>query len=137
VEINVDKGATGLTGWGRHFHIASLLRDSSLTQTLKDLIIGVKSLLNVPLDTQWQDLYNSKIWKDLDLILSPVSTFQRMVIHLDFPYLLPESIPAQFLAGMRESMPLLEERGILTFKLNHDNESRLNAYPERDVWTDA
>jgi hypothetical protein len=114
VEMNFDEEESGFTGWGRHFLIASLFRDSSLTQTLKDLTIGVKSLLEDLLDADWKDLHNSQTWKDLDLILSPVSTLQRILIQLDFPYL-QESIPAQFLAGMRESMPLLEERGILTF----------------------
>jgi hypothetical protein len=117
------------TDLGQYFHIASLLKDIFLLQTLKVLTISITCPLENLRNTEWQDLNNSEIWKDLDLILSLVSTLQQMLIHLTFPYFLHDRIPMQFLADMQESMPLLSQRGILTFQLNGD--------PERDMRTDT
>jgi hypothetical protein len=123
----VPDGVTGFADWGRNFHIANLLKDTPLTQTLKDLSIGLISSRPNLTDSDWHNIYDSKVWKDLDLVLHSFSTLQRMVIQLKFTRY--ETIPVEFWAGMRGSMLFAEERGILNFKSN------LDPIPEREIST--
>jgi hypothetical protein len=115
--------------WG--FRVADILKNSSVTRCLKELTIGFVShqyIQSTRIDWIWQDILNSKVWKDLDLILSSVSTLQQVLIHFYFSSC--NTVPGPFWAGMRDSMPLLQERGILLFKTKGD------AHPERDMWTE-
>jgi hypothetical protein len=74
------------------------------------------------------DFSSAKVWKDLDRVLSSITTLQRTLIHLNSLCLY--DIPAQVHTAIRSSMPLMEQRGILIFKSNDD------VFPERDLWTD-
>jgi hypothetical protein len=123
---NYEQG-TGFTEWGRNFHITALLKDTPLRETLKDLTIGVMMLRTNLIHSNWLDFYDAAVWKDLDLVLSSITTLQRTLIHLDALCL---DIPPQVRTGIRSSMPLIEQRGILIFKSNGD------VLPERDMWTD-
>jgi hypothetical protein len=67
--------------------------------------------LDNSVDSDWSDIYDSKIWKDLDFVLSSIPALQRVVIQFDIRMC---DIPPKFWIGMRASMPLLEEWGILT-----------------------
>jgi hypothetical protein len=96
-------------------------------QTLKDFTIGVVCARSDLIDSDWQDLYDSKVWKDLDLVLSSISTLKRVLIHFFFTGY--QTIPEQVWVALRKSMPYLEEQGILMFK------SRLDTFPEQDMLT--
>jgi hypothetical protein len=99
----------GAKEWERDFRIIDILKDSSVTQCLKELTIGV--LVDL-IDFDWRDVYDSRIWKDLDSVLSSsIPALQRVLITFD---IVRRVIPPQFWVGMRASMPLLEERGVLT-----------------------
>lgn len=108
------KIVSGFSGWTRNFHIAAVFKDASLAQTLRILTINLTLTVNNLADSDWQDLYDTRLWNDLDLTLSSFTALQRVFIHLSFPHY--EIIPEQFRTGMRKSMPLLEECGILTFE---------------------
>jgi hypothetical protein len=113
----------GAKEWERDFRIIDILKDSSVTQCLKELTIGVLvDLINF----NWRDVYDSKIWKDLDSIPSSIPALQR--VHITFD-IVGRVIPPQFWVGMRASMPLLEERGVLTLAEGY---ARLLEY---DVWS--
>jgi hypothetical protein len=117
---------TGLAEWGRNFPITTLLGDTSLRETLIDLTIGVTMPRTRSAD--WLDFYNAKIWKDLDPVLSLITSLRRTLIHVD-----PgcrENIPAHVRTGIGSSMPLMEQPGILIFKCEGD------VSPERGMWTD-
>jgi hypothetical protein len=102
----------GVKEWQRNFRIIDVLKDTPVTQSLKGLTIGVITYLDIFLDSAgWRDLYDSKIWKDLDFVLSSIPSLQRVLITFDID---SPDIPPQFWAGMRASMPLLEELGVLT-----------------------
>jgi hypothetical protein len=102
----------GVKEWQRNFRIIDILKDTLVTQSLKELTIGVITYLDDFLDESgWRDVYDSKIWKDLDFVLSSIPSLQRVLIAFDID---SPDIPPQFWAGMRASMPLLKELGVLT-----------------------
>ena len=96
-------------------------------QTLKDLTIGVVYGRSNLVDSDWQDLYNSNVWKDLDFILSSILMLKRVLIH--FYFIGYQTIPAQVWVALRKSMPHLEGRGILMFK------SGVDTFPKQDMFT--
>jgi hypothetical protein len=126
-----DEG-THFAGWGRdiHFTALALLKDTSLKQTLKDLTIGVILPRENFIDSDWLDLSSDKIWKDLDLILASISSLQRTLIHLYPASGTWQPDIQEVPTGIRSSMPLIEQRGILIFKCKGDD------FPERDMLTD-
>jgi hypothetical protein len=108
--------------------IPDLLKDISMTQTLKDLTICIKSSRSNLTDADWRDFVNPYVWKDMDLVLSSISTLQEVSIHLYFGRY--RTIPTWIWERILQSMPLLEERQILTLKANED------AYTERHLMTE-
>jgi hypothetical protein len=98
------------------------LQEFCVTKTLKDLTIVIAIMDSDLTDSECQQLYDSTIWKDLDLFLLSAFTLQHVVIHFH-PL---NAIPARVWVGLRESMPFLEERGILIFQ------SDLDIFPEQD-----
>jgi hypothetical protein len=73
-------------------------------------------------------MYAREAWKDMDTLLFSFPALQRVLIHLHFEHY--KSIPAHVWTGLREALPLLAGRGILTFKSNGDT------HLERDMFTD-
>ena len=103
-------------------NLASLLKDTPLMQTLKYLSI-YSFERSGPSD--WQDL--TGVWKDLDLVLSSAFALRKVYVYAHSPAQLEGS------GGVRESMPLLEDRGILTF----EEEDLYNTYSEHNRFADS
>jgi hypothetical protein len=119
---------TGDNDWRQYFQLADFLKDTPAVHTLNDLTIGFKCGRDNIIDAQWGCLYAREAWKDIDTLLFSFPALQRVLIHLHFEHY--KSIPAHVWTGLREALPLLAGRGILTFKSNGDT------HLERDMFTD-
>jgi hypothetical protein len=115
----------GVKEWERGFRAVDILKNPSITHSLKELTIGFVTYLENLVDSDWRDIYDSKVWKDLDYVLSSIPTLQRVHIYFDIE---SGHIPPQFWAGIWASMPLLKEWGILTLEEGYIKNL------EREIW---
>jgi hypothetical protein len=123
--LNFNVRYVGVKEWERGFRVINVLKNASITHSLKELMIGFITHLDNFVESDWRDIYDSKVWKDLDSVLSSIPTLQRVHIYFDIERC---HIPPQFWTGMQASMPLLEEWGILMLEEGYIKNL------EREVW---
>jgi hypothetical protein len=89
-------------------------KNPSVTKSLKELNIGF--LIQ---QQEFTTLPNFEGWKDLDAILFPLPTLQKILILV---YFMAEDIStSQLQSAMQGQFPLLEGRGILSITGNFDD----------------
>jgi hypothetical protein len=88
------KRISDLPDWGQHFQIKKILKDSFIPQTLKRLTIIVVVWGAGSTGSDWGDIYDSMVWKDLELVLSSASTLQQVLIYFRFKHC--SAIPGWF-----------------------------------------
>ena len=109
--LTLNVNYVGVKEWERGFRVIDVLSNVSIAQSLKEITIGFSTYLDNFVDSDWKDIYDSKVWKELDPIISSMPALQRFHIHFDFKR---DIIPPQFCVGVQASMPLVENRAILT-----------------------
>jgi hypothetical protein len=92
-------------------HIIGHLKDPSVTKILKQLTIGIKARGDA-FCSDWEKLFLSDTWQELDVVLCSISTLQRVDICINFGDL-SRNIASILALGAQEHLPLLIERGIV------------------------